>query len=419
MAVDIHSNEGKIIRQLVPLSTLELTHFKFICHMSTVENAEAGSFLFKACDTKDDLIYLISGSITLQLDGLKIDVIKAGSQSALFALAHQLPRKIDAYVNTPVRFLRIAPSLLNKQEKMNKNNDEIEDDGMMNLVKSPIFNHLPPKNLQAIFSELGEVTYKKGEHIIEQGESGRYFYFVKKGRCKVIRSPTPSSKAIKVALLDRHDTFGEDSLLSGEASHVGVKALTNITLFKLRKGDFIALIKQPLLKFIMHSQLEEKLGHNALLLDVRAPDEYEINHLAGSENVPFFLLRMQLKRLDKKKILIIICADGKWSEAAAILLLSYGFITLIIKGGMEKVTSSKIMTNEVVDTSVKQQMNNKENEVLTQSLKIQTLEIQKFKKMVQTLIVERDKAEKKYESLFKKTENLRTILDEEFKKIHP
>ncbi|CAA9892717.1 Rhodanese-like domain-containing protein (fragment) [Candidatus Methylobacter favarea] len=44
---------------------------------------------------------------------------------------------------------------------------------------------------------------------------------------------------------------------------------------------------------------------------------------------------MQLKTLNREKPVIVVCADGKISEAAAFLLLKHKFNARILKGGME------------------------------------------------------------------------------------
>ena len=109
MPIDIQSEEGQIIRRLIPLSTLPINQFESLCSKVTVEVADASSFLFKTSDTDSDLIYLIEGSITLQSSELKIETIQSGTESSRFALAHQIPRKIDALANTSVLLLLAFP----------------------------------------------------------------------------------------------------------------------------------------------------------------------------------------------------------------------------------------------------------------------------------------------------------------------
>ncbi len=150
MAVDIHSEDGQILRKLIPLATISTDQFESLCNKISIDNAEPGTYLFKKDDTTNDLIYLIDGSITLQSNKLKVETIKSGSESSLFALAHQIPRKIDAFTNTAIRFLRInidfidaLPSIHYEQQdesymindEHNYDDEENDDDWMTTLLK--------------------------------------------------------------------------------------------------------------------------------------------------------------------------------------------------------------------------------------------------------------------------------------------
>lgn len=437
MTIDIHSKEGQIIRQLIPLSTMPINQFTTLCQNMTVEDAAENSFLFKKNDTENDLIYLIDGSITLQSKELKVEIVKSGTESSRFALAHQIPRKIDAYSNTTVRFLRLNPDIINAlpsisyeesasymviDEPDDENND---DDWMTTLLKSPLFRALPPANLQQIIISLEEVEFKKGESIIKQGDPGDYYYLIKNGHCLISRKPSANAKDIKLAQLRTQDTFGEDSLLSGESRNVSITALTNITLLRLNKDKFISLIKDPSLKFVSHAQIKDKLSDGAILIDVRSPDEFNKHHLPDSINTPFFSLRMQLKTLNKKKPVIVVCANGKTSEAAAFLLLRHKFKALILKGGMQQEqlrtpetpaafaiddgfetlstdnADFEYNTNDSVEASADK--NDQQNSL--------QLENQQLKQKIQNLTAEKTELEKKYRVLYKQTEKMKAILD--------
>ena len=147
MSVEIHSEEGQIIRQLIPLSTIPINQFESICKDITVEEAESGTFLFQKKDTANDLIYLIAGSITLQSNELKIETISSGTESSRFALAHQIPRKIDAFAITSVRFLRLKTNIIATHSK-----NSYEEDNSYMVIDEPeeadviLFNSQQLKN---------------------------------------------------------------------------------------------------------------------------------------------------------------------------------------------------------------------------------------------------------------------------------
>ncbi len=439
MSVDIHSEEGQIIRQLIPLSTIPINQFESICKDITVEEAESGTFLFQKKDTANDLIYLIAGSITLQSNELKIETISSGTESSRFALAHQIPRKIDAFAITSVRFLRLKTNIIATHSKNSYEEDnsymvidepeELDDDWMTTLLSSPIFRALPPANLQQIIMGLEEVSYKKGELIIKQGDPGEFYYLIKKGHCLLSRKPSANAKEIKLAQMHSKDTFGEDSLLSGAPRGVNITALTKITLLRLNKDKFISLIKEPTLKYIPHSKIQDEINNGATLIDVREPDEYKKHHLANSINAPFFSLRMQIKTFDKKKPVIIVCENGKISQASSFLLLRNNFDALIVEGGMENepqkaisstdsnnidegietetVTENIVEPEDITDTQATVEISADE-ENLVQSLQ---KENQKLKQTIEKLTAEKDELENKFRALYKQSEKLKAVLD--------
>lgn len=343
MTVDVNSEDGLIIRKLIPLATLPGAQFNALCAEMTIEEIQDGC-LFKKGDSVSQLVYLISGEVALQAAGLVVEVIAAGSDSARFALAHQIPRKIDAVANGRVRFLRLNADIVNNPPPLAYEDnsymviDETEgdpDDWMTVLLRSPIFQRLPPANLQKILMGLEAVHFKKGETILEQGGTGDYYYLIKNGQCLLTRKPSPNAKEIKLAQLGNGDTFGEDALLSGAPRNVTITALTDIVLLRLDKNRFISLIKEPSLKFVDYAGMQEAVKHGAILLDVRSQDDYEDQHLDDSINAPFFSLRMQLKTFNHDKPVVVVCRDGRISEAAAFLLLRHKINAMILAGGME------------------------------------------------------------------------------------
>jgi rhodanese-related sulfurtransferase len=437
MSVDIHSKEGQVIRQLIPLTTIATHQFETLCNELTVETVERNTFLFTKKDTAEDLIYLIDGSITLQSGKLKVETIKSGTQSSRFAIAHQIPRKIDAYANTVIRFLRLNLATINALSNISYEEEDTRymvidepeeemDDGdwMTTLLKSPIFSALPPSNLQQIIMGLEEVSFEKGELIIKQGAPGDYYYIVKKGICLLSRRPSPNAKEIKLAQLRNQDTFGEDSLLSGEPRNVNITALSKITLLRLNKDKFLSLIKEPALQFISHAQIEDKLAEGAILLDIRTPDEYKNHHLPKSVNTPFFSLRMQLKIFDKTKAVLIVCADEKNSAAAAFLLLRNKFNAFIVAGGMAQAPKNTAAFS--IDDGVETLKNDAaENETVTETTHstaaiepekkndqdLLAQENQLLKQLMEKLTAEKEELEKKYRLLYKQTEKLKAVLD--------
>jgi CRP-like cAMP-binding protein/rhodanese-related sulfurtransferase len=360
MAIDVNSEDALRIRKLVPLATLPGPLFNDLCNEITIEEIK-DEFLFKKGDTENHLFYLIDGEVVLQAEGLVIEVVSSALESSKFALAHQLPRKIDAVAKGVVRFVRLDAEKVNnpplmeykKEDEIMVVEEEIEEnsgDWMTVLLKLPIIQRLPPANLQKILIALEEVTAEKGEIIIEQGAAGDYFYFLKSGQCVISRKPMPHSKDIRLGVLEKGEIFGEDALITDAPRTVSITALTDVTLLRLDKKQFVSMIKAPSLTFVSYEELlplQQQEG--AVVLDVRTPDEFEKRHIEGSVNVQFFSLRMQFKSLNRDKPVIVVCRDGRTSEAGAFFLLKHRYKAVILKGGIESVP-------EVADESAETQV---------------------------------------------------------------
>nr|WP_305890895.1 cyclic nucleotide-binding domain-containing protein [Methylomonas sp. WSC-7] len=330
---------------------MPFSKFEALCAQIKIEDAEEGQFLFKCGDERNDLVYLIDGSVTLQTDLLKIETIKSDSPSARFALAHQIPRKVHAVASSRIRFLRLNADMMKSVQDVPYEEaesfmvvEEVEDndDWMTTLLKSPVFRALPPANLQKILMGMQEVRVDAGTVIVNQGEPGDFYYIIKRGQCLVSRKPAPNAKEIKLAQLSDQDTFGEDALISGEPRNVSVSALTDVCLLRLGKEQFLTLIKQPTLKYISYKDAQDLVAKGADLIDVREPDVYKPKHLPFSINLPFFSLRMQLKTLNRQHPIVVVCQNGKISETAAFILMRHKFNALILSGGIDSINPDEL-----------------------------------------------------------------------------
>ncbi|NOQ17078.1 MAG: cyclic nucleotide-binding domain-containing protein [Methyloprofundus sp.] len=366
MPVDPKSEEGQVLRKLFPLETMPARQYNTLCSNINITEKPKGSFLFTRGDVPDSFIYLIEGTVSLEAEGLKIEKITAGTDSAKFAVAHQFPRQISARAMNKVRYVSLQLNAFDKQETeeiedlegesnyMVENDDDLEKeisgDWMSALLKSPIFQRLPAMNLQQVLMSLEDVEFKKGETIFKQGDSGEYYYLIKSGRCALSRKASERAKGIKLLELSRNKTFGEDALLSGELRSMTVTAMTDMLVSRINKERFIKLIKEPALTYIDYQQLlvacrEDK----AIAVDIRSADVYKENHIEGCRNIPFFSLRMYLKELSQEtRKVIIICEDGQLSKAAAFVLIKGGVDTDVLIGGMQDVPEERESAGEAV-----------------------------------------------------------------------
>lgn len=74
---------------------------------------------------------------------------------------------------------------------------------------------------------------------------------------------------------------------------------------------------------------------NFVLLDIRAPLEYDDNHIEGAINIPVADLRTRHNELDKNKTIVLICSSGNRSSLGASILKQHGFKNIYnVAGGM-------------------------------------------------------------------------------------
>ncbi|MCK5897757.1 MAG: cyclic nucleotide-binding domain-containing protein [Methylococcales bacterium] len=347
MSIKIDSPDGGMIRQMIPFSTMSNHIFRVICRKIVIETVEDGGCLFKRGDSHNELIYLLEGSVSLEAGELKLEMITAGSESAKFAVAHQLPRKIDAFAQGDVRFLRLDAvfiTSIDTKDAEKKAYYEIQkakkadsEDCKSTLFMIPVIRALSPIYLRKISEALEEISVEKDEIVIEQGGIGQYFYLIKKGECLVSYKSSEHAKSIKVEKLDVWNTFGDMAMILGEPYAETITALFNMQLLQIRKDKFLKLIKEPSLTFIDFIELELWQDKGAVLLDIRSVDEYDDLHLPTALNVPLFSLGMHLRLLAKNQHYIIVCEDGKASEAAAFLMKKHGFDVKIIRNGLNYV----------------------------------------------------------------------------------
>lgn len=78
-----------------------------------------------------------------------------------------------------------------------------------------------------------------------------------------------------------------------------------------------------------------------MLLDVRAPQEYEDNLIRGAINIPVADLRTRHRELDKNRAVVLVCSSGNRSSLGASILRQHGFRDLSnVAGGMTGYSAS-------------------------------------------------------------------------------
>jgi len=430
MSVNPKSEDGQALRKLFPLLTMPAQQFKELCACCNVVTQAKGSILFNRGDKTESFIYLLHGTISLEVDEFIFEKITAGTDAAKFALAHQFPRKVSARALDSTRFISLQLNIFDKTDcdyNEQKNvyrveNDDSEADASIDwlaaLLQSPVFQRLPAVNLQQVLMNLEDIKFSEGELIFQQGDAEDYCYLIKKGRCCLSRKTSAQAKEIKYLELGAGDTFGEMAILMGEKRNMTVTALSDMQLSRIDAERFIKFIKEPALEYIDYSDLEQERTQNLelLIIDIRSAAEYNKNHIHGSRNIPFFSLRLFIKELIKQKNkVVVVCADSRKSEAAAFELIKHRINAVVLSRGMQSIANNDIAA---IDES---EIETAEEEVLAeQSVEVNSSddtrsslqqENQILKADNERLITELTLFKKQYKLLYKQTTKLKVALD--------
>ena len=116
------------------------------------------------------------------------------------------------------------------------------EDILEQLKSMPLFSLANESDLQGIADHLEEVSFKKGDIIIKEGDEGDGFYIIEEGLVNVLASLPEEDENIKLSRLKKGDYFGEMSLITGAPRSATIVAESDVKLLKLLKNDFDAYI---------------------------------------------------------------------------------------------------------------------------------------------------------------------------------
>ena len=195
-------------------------------------------------------------------------------------------------------------------------------DGLLTqILTSKAFARIPRENLKGIVSKIEMLPVTAGETIIRQGEVGDSFYILRDGRCRVVSYMSVEDATVEIATLGPGDSFGEEALIRGAPRNATVEMLSDGSLARLVKQDFVELIQGPLLQGVDPATAQAMVAKGATVLDVRSSVDYGSYCIPGSRNIPLDFLRTARRGLDAGKIYIT-CSDKELEAALATFLLA-------------------------------------------------------------------------------------------------
>lgn len=342
-AVDI-----QFLRNFIPLGELTIENLQELAGKTSLESLDTGKALFKRGQTDRSSIYLLSGELFLLADDGSKTVLRGGSNQTSHPVDHNSPRTMTAIAKSPIQFFRVDDDYLDLLLSWDKGDslvvssidasDDENADWMSNMLRSEIFQKIPPTNIQMLFIKMEAVPYKQDEVVIRQGDEGDYYYYIRQGSCLVTHKGA-SGKEIRLAELEPGSGFGEDALVSNNKRNATITMQSEGILMRLGKADFEELLKNPTLHMVDFDEATRMVKEDkSVIIDVRHEKEFNQSNLKGSLNIPLFMLRFKMQGLSKNHKYITVCDTGRRSSSAAFILKEKGYDAYFIDGGLKKVS---------------------------------------------------------------------------------
>lgn len=132
------------------------------------------------------------------------------------------------------------------------------------LRRYSFFSSLSESSLNALAGSISEADFPAGSEIVREGEAGDAFYFVKRGRLEVTKK-TISGQEAKLSVIVEGQGFGEMALLTCSIRSSSVRALTDVTLYKIEKAVFEEIVlNEASFKDALHKKVEDHNQFNRL-----------------------------------------------------------------------------------------------------------------------------------------------------------
>lgn len=216
---------------------------------------------------------------------------------------------------------------------------------MSRMLQSEAFSQLAPSDIQRLIEALEPVSCRAGDAVIRQGDEGDYFYIIREGSCSVTRLASGKGWDVPLAELNKGDCFGEDALVSDGHRNATVTMLTDGSLMRLSKQQFLDILKKQLVNYLKYDLALAVIKSGGRWLDVRLAEEHAQWALEDSINIPLATVRANTSRLDKNLKYIIYCDTGRRSAAAAFLLSQRGFNVSALEGGLNESMASNALVH--------------------------------------------------------------------------
>ena len=139
-------------------------------------------------------------------------------------------------------------------------------DDLTTLKQVPLFCCMDDDEIAGVRAVMGALTYAPGQVIAREGEQGKYFYVLLRGRVKFLVQNADGRK-VMLDTIGPGGFFGELSMLTGEPGAARVIAVDQVTTLALDRAAFFAFLdRQPHAAIDVLTVLAQRLHRTDTLL---------------------------------------------------------------------------------------------------------------------------------------------------------
>lgn len=332
------------LAKLFPLESLRNETRDQLGRDAVLSQYSRHDYVFEAGSVDDDTVYVLEGELQCEYpDGRKVAHV-ATAQHGRYPLNDAIPRRFGAKVtSSKAKILRLDRRFLEKiitWDQVSRSESYKHFDAtpganswVFRLLNSHAFLKLPTGNIEKMFQRFEEIKAAPGEIIMREGDAPDYFYVIREGTASVSKYLDGAPQV--VAYLREGDIFGEDALLANVPRNATVRTMQGGRLMRLKKEDFEAVLKPPMVHWVLPADAARLVKDGASILDVRMPEEYAQKGIDGAVNIPLYRLREDAAlALPTGSNLVVYCNTGERSAAAAFILNGLGYTVHALHGGL-------------------------------------------------------------------------------------
>jgi serine/threonine protein kinase/CRP-like cAMP-binding protein len=137
--------------------------------------------------------------------------------------------------------------------------------GELMMAKNPVFASLAPEDRRGLLAESVPVVARDQDLIVQEGEEGDALFLVRYGEVEVFRDVEGID--VFINKLREGQFFGEMATLKGTSRTASVRAMGDVELLRIARGDLLQLLEQePKLKDAFESAMAKRHSQTLALV---------------------------------------------------------------------------------------------------------------------------------------------------------